>query len=173
MSNVLPANSLYNVHFLSLQFLIDAMHVLRYLFLVFPPFALVQGIIEAGKNYIQAQIFSHFGDDTYVNPFSIDVMGLHLIVLAVEGVVFFVLNIFLEHLPQFMIWVERKRNKFPTDILVEDADVQQERMKIQGKESEGDLMRLDRLYKVYQGVQGKTVAVDRVCLSISRGEVWF
>lgn len=152
------------------QFLIDAMNVLRYLFLVFPQFTLVHGIIEAGKNYIQAQIFSHFGDDTYVNPFSFDVMGLHLIVLAVEGVVFFMLNIFLEHLPQFMIWIDRKRYKLPTDVPVEDNDVKQESKKVQSKESEGDLMRLDSLYKVYQGVQGKTVAVDRVCLSVHRGE---
>lgn len=147
-----------------------AVRFLRYAFLAFPQYAFAGGLVDLTKNYVQAEIFLRFGDDTYVDPFGTEILGLNLVVLGVQGVFFFCVNLVFEWMPEVYLWIERRRNPLPSDLPSEDGDVRRERRRVLDDGRRDDPLRVENLYKVYNGVAGKTVAVDRVCLGIPRGE---
>ena len=85
-----------------------ALYVLEYIFLAFPQYTFCSGLVNMTKSFIQAEIFLRFGDDTFVSPFSLQVLGWNIIVLAFQGGFFFVINLMLEYMPQVLIWIERR-----------------------------------------------------------------
>ncbi|XP_074594749.1 phospholipid-transporting ATPase ABCA1-like [Brevipalpus obovatus] len=64
--------------------------------LLFPPYALMSGLVDVTKNQLFAEIFTLFGQDTYANPFSMEMLGQHFIYLATEGFFLFLLNFLIE-----------------------------------------------------------------------------
>lgn len=66
--------------------------VLKYVFLIFPQFSLGMGLIELVTNQFQYQLLARFGEDTYVSPYEMDMLGLKFAVLAAQGLVFFIIT---------------------------------------------------------------------------------
>ena len=71
-------------------------HVVNYLFLVLPPFALGNGISRMITMTAQTNLFLPYGVDLYENPLSFDVMGLNVLILMLEGIALLALNWCLE-----------------------------------------------------------------------------
>lgn len=63
---------------------------------ILPPYLLLSGIVDVHRNQLFADIFSLFDQDVYVNPFSMELLGKHFSVFAIEGAVLFLLNLALE-----------------------------------------------------------------------------
>lgn len=63
---------------------------------LFPPYLLLTGIVDVHRNQLFADIFTLFDQDTYVNPFSMEMLGRHFVIFTVEGCCFFLLNLIIE-----------------------------------------------------------------------------
>ncbi|XP_076034890.1 uncharacterized protein LOC143021347 [Oratosquilla oratoria] len=50
----------------------DVEDILKFLFIILPPFAFVSGTKDLGFSYLKAKIMEHFEEDTYVSPFTWD-----------------------------------------------------------------------------------------------------
>lgn len=62
--------------------------------LLFPPFALMSGLVDVTKNHLLSEMFLLVGQDVYVNP--LELLGPHYLTLAVEGVLLFIINLIIE-----------------------------------------------------------------------------
>ncbi|KAL1421454.1 hypothetical protein MTO96_004146 [Rhipicephalus appendiculatus] len=131
--------------------------------LVFPQYALIGGFVSLAKNHIQADIYARYGQDTYENPFSNEVLNYNFYAMFLVGVVFFCINLFLEcHLKAPSRSRTQKQSKVP-----EDTDVTVERMRANGDTGKHDVLRVLDVVKVYQG---RHKAVDNVSFGIPKGE---
>ncbi|RVE41745.1 hypothetical protein evm_013609 [Chilo suppressalis] len=110
----------------------DARWVLHKIFLVAPPFALGDGLLEIAKNTIQAQVLSRFGMDTYKDPLSSSLVGLHYLYLVLVGTALFLLNLALDY--QCFDFLLNKLYPTPMpdpcDGELEDLDVAAERRRV-------------------------------------------
>ncbi|OWF35545.1 ATP-binding cassette sub-family A member 1 [Mizuhopecten yessoensis] len=89
--------------------------------------------------------------------------------MFVCGVVFFLLNILIEH----NFFIHKKVGPTPEEeVEDEDQDVARERARVLSEEGENDIIRIDNLTKVYKvpGGKGRHVAVDRLCLGVPKGQ---
>ncbi|XP_075745344.1 uncharacterized protein LOC119178525 [Rhipicephalus microplus] len=131
--------------------------------LVFPQYALIGGFVSLAKNHIQADIYARYGQDTYENPFSNEVLNYNFYAMFLVGVVFFCINLFLEcHLKAPLHSRTQRQSKVP-----EDTDVTAEKMRANGDSGKNDVLRVLDVVKVYQR-QHK--AVDNVSFGIPKGE---
>ncbi|WP_285310170.1 hypothetical protein, partial [Stenotrophomonas maltophilia] len=129
------------------------------------------GLVEIHRNQLFADIFTLFDQDTYVNPFSLELLGPHYIALAIEGFVLFFLNIIVEYV-QFSCSFITKRSSKMTLSINEDSDEMEERKKAhQNRLSQFDILRVLGVSKSFQSMFGKKIAVDNVSFSIPQGEV--
>uniref|UniRef100_T1KYU1 ABC transporter domain-containing protein n=1 Tax=Tetranychus urticae TaxID=32264 RepID=T1KYU1_TETUR len=80
--------------------------------LIFPPYALMSGLVDVTKNQLFAEIYTLFGQDAYVNPFSMQMLGKHYIYLASEGAILFFLNLFIEIIANssFFHWIRSSKS---------------------------------------------------------------
>lgn len=69
--------------------------VLKYVLLIFPQFCLTNGLVDLVTNQLQYSVLAHFGEDTYVNPFSTKLLAWNFVALAIEGFVFLLLSYFI------------------------------------------------------------------------------
>lgn len=131
--------------------------------LVFPQYALIGGFVSLAKNHIQADIYARFGQDTYENPFSNEVLNYNFYAMFLVGIVFFCINLFLEcHLKASSRPRTQKQFRVP-----EDTDVTAERMRANSDTGKNDVLRVLDVVKVYQG---RHKAVDNVSFGIPKGE---
>ena len=70
--------------------------VCQKLFLIFPTYALGEGLIDMMTNQIKTSIFARFGTDVYVDPFTFDLLGWNYVALGIEGLVFFTMAILID-----------------------------------------------------------------------------
>ncbi|KAH9415252.1 hypothetical protein DERP_006346 [Dermatophagoides pteronyssinus] len=61
-----------------------------------PPYLLLSGIVDVHRNQLFADIFTLFDQDTYVNPFSYELLGRHFTIFAIQGLLFFIINLAIE-----------------------------------------------------------------------------
>lgn len=127
-------------------------NVLYEVYLVFPPFAFIDGLVEVSKNNIQSELLQRFKMDTYVTPVSWGLLGKHFIWMTLLSVVFFVVNLAIEN-----NWWRRKHSKNDGPDFSDNYN--------------SYAVEIVDLKKVYKGNAGKKVAVDGVSLKIARGEV--
>lgn len=76
--------------------------------LIFPPFALMSGLVDITKNHLLSEMFQLVNQDVYVNPFSMELLAPHYITLAIEGVVLFILNLLIELIRNGDLWFINK-----------------------------------------------------------------
>ncbi|XP_073499323.1 retinal-specific phospholipid-transporting ATPase ABCA4 [Phyllobates terribilis] len=138
---------------------------LKDLLLIFPHFCLGRGLIDLAMNQAVTDVYARFGEEHITNPFQWEFLGRNIIVMAVEGVVYFGLNLLIQNRFFLSTWFAQP----PKDhIEGEDEDVAQERHRVIKGGGKNDILRLKELTKIYAGKH--TPAVDKLCIGVRPGE---
>ncbi|XP_042241153.1 phospholipid-transporting ATPase ABCA1-like [Homarus americanus] len=157
----------------SMIILTDVANVMKYVFLIFPPFTFACGIKDLAVSFTKTSIMASFDVDVYVSPFSWDTkmeggLGLHYLTLALWTVIgIMVLHCWHKCLRPI------PRNTAPAKNLAgaeEDKDVAAERIKIQcgGTSLYDTVLRLVGLGRDFSSPP--TTAVSNLFLALRRGE---
>ncbi|XP_044884672.1 retinal-specific phospholipid-transporting ATPase ABCA4 isoform X3 [Mauremys mutica] len=140
-------------------------NTLKNMLIIFPHFCLGRGLIDLAMNQAVTDVYARFGEKHVLNPFQWDFVGKNLVAMAVEGVVYFVLNLLMQcHLIPTRWFSEPA--KLP--ISDEDEDVAEERQRIMNGGNKTDILTLQELTKIYAGRHRP--AVDRLCVGVRPGE---
>ncbi|KAL7984894.1 hypothetical protein Chor_003464 [Crotalus horridus] len=105
------------------------------------------------------------GEDRVLNPLCWDFAGKHMLALAVQGVIYFILNLLLQHSFLSTRWFLQNTLG---PIVEEDEEVAEERKRIMKGESQNYVLKLQELTKIYAG--RRVPAVDRLCVGVRPGE---
>uniref|UniRef100_A0A674GFY0 P-type phospholipid transporter n=1 Tax=Taeniopygia guttata TaxID=59729 RepID=A0A674GFY0_TAEGU len=138
---------------------------LKNVLLVLPHFCLGRGLIDLAMNQAVTELYARFGEEHVSDPFQWDFVGKNLVAMALQGVVFFFLNLFMQHRLFSTRWFAETTM---SPIINEDEDVAEERKRIMNGGNKTDILQLQELTKIYAG-QSKP-AVDRLCVGIRPGE---
>ncbi|XP_048415909.1 phospholipid-transporting ATPase ABCA1-like [Stegostoma tigrinum] len=139
--------------------------ILKKVFLIFPHFCLGRGMIDMVKNQAMADAYERIGEKIFTSPLSWDLVGKNLFAMAVQGVIFFLFTILLQY--KFFFKMRSLSLKLPP-LETEDEDVARERQRVTYGGSDGDILVIKDLTKVYR--RKKKPAVDRLCVGIPPGE---
>ena len=66
-------------------------------FLVFPQYCLGRGLMDMFANHLTAAALARFGLKTFRHPLEWDFLGLNLVCLAAQGIVYFIFVILLQY----------------------------------------------------------------------------
>ncbi|XP_032883716.1 retinal-specific phospholipid-transporting ATPase ABCA4 [Amblyraja radiata] len=138
--------------------------MLKNVLIIFPHFCLGRGLIDMAMNHAVTEVYARFGEDFYFNPFHWEFIGKNLTAMAIEGIVYFLLNLLFQH-RFFLSHSPSTAGNLPA--IEEDDDVAKERERIQGK-STHDILKIKELTKYYAGKSRP--AVDRISLGVRPGE---
>ncbi|CAM2105874.1 unnamed protein product [Caretta caretta] len=157
LATISEAQSLQNIY-----------NILKWAFIVFPPFCLGQGLLELSYNQIKFDLTSSVGIDSYVSPFEMNFLGWIFVEMALQGTVILLLRILLH-------WdlLQKLRSHCSISSTVspsEDEDVQVERKRLFGGRTQNDILLLYNLRKCYRGFSKRNTAVKDISLGIPRGE---
>ncbi|XP_070397690.1 retinal-specific phospholipid-transporting ATPase ABCA4 isoform X2 [Nothobranchius furzeri] len=133
--------------------------------LVFPHFCLGRGLIDMAMNQAVTDVYARFGEEYTVDPFRWDFVGKNIVFMAVEGFVYFILNLLIQYRFFLDHWLSDFRQ---TPVVDEDEDVAAERRRIYEGGSKMDILQIRDLSKMYAG--RKRAAVDRICVGVPAGE---
>ncbi|XP_039999718.1 retinal-specific phospholipid-transporting ATPase ABCA4-like [Xiphias gladius] len=133
--------------------------------LVFPHFCLGRGLIDMAMNQAVTDVYARFGEEYTVDPFRWDFVGRNVAFMAVEGFVYFILNLLIQYRFFLDHWLSDYKQ---TPTLDEDDDVAAERQRIYDGGSKTDILHIRDLCKTYVG--RKRAAVDRICVGVPAGE---
>ncbi|XP_041823569.1 retinal-specific phospholipid-transporting ATPase ABCA4-like [Melanotaenia boesemani] len=139
--------------------------VLKAALLIFPHYCLGRGLIDMAMNQAVTDIYARFGEDYSPDPYSWNFLGKNLFCMAVEGFVYFILNILFQYRFFLDHWIPDGPKPH---ILDEDVDVAEERQRIHQSGKTNDILRIKDLSKTYTGTI--IPAVDRMCIGVSPGE---
>ncbi|KAL3988763.1 ATP-dependent DNA helicase 2 subunit 1 [Sarotherodon galilaeus] len=131
---------------------------LKKVLLVFPHFCLGRGLIDMAMNQAVTDVYARFGEDYTLDPFRWDFVGKNIAFMAVEGFVYFILNLLI----QYRFFLDHCAAQD------EDDDVAAERQRIYDGGSKADILQIRDLSKTYVG--RKRAAVDRICVGVPAGE---
>ncbi|XP_075472553.1 retinal-specific phospholipid-transporting ATPase ABCA4 isoform X2 [Ascaphus truei] len=138
---------------------------LKNVLLIFPHFCLGRGLIDLAMNQAVTDVYARFGEEHISNPFQWEFLGKNVFAMAVEGVLYFGLNLLIQHRFFLNTWFSEP----PKDLIVgEDEDVAQERQRIMKGGGKNDILKIKDLTKTYPSRQSP--AVDRLCIGIRPGE---
>ncbi|XP_049732054.1 phospholipid-transporting ATPase ABCA7 isoform X6 [Elephas maximus indicus] len=147
------------------QKLLEVSQILKRVFLIFPHFCLGRGLIDMVRNQAMADAFERLGDRQFQSPLRWEVVGKNLLAMAVQGPLFFLFTLLLQHL-HYLLPQPKLQPLLPLG--EEDEDVAHERERVVQGDTQGDVLVLRDLTKVYRGQ--RMPAVDRLCLGIPPGE---
>uniref|UniRef100_A0A8C3DUT2 P-type phospholipid transporter n=1 Tax=Corvus moneduloides TaxID=1196302 RepID=A0A8C3DUT2_CORMO len=136
---------------------------LKNVLLVLPHFCLGRGLIDLAMNQAVTEVYARFGEEHVSDPFQWDFVGKNLVAMALQGVVFFILNLLMQHHLFSTRWYTAM-----SPIINEDEDVAEERKRIMNGGNTTDILKLQELTKIYAGQ--RKPAVDRLCVGIRPGE---
>ncbi|XP_031735233.1 retinal-specific phospholipid-transporting ATPase ABCA4-like isoform X1 [Anarrhichthys ocellatus] len=139
--------------------------LLKAVLLIFPHYCLGRGLIDMAMNQAVTDIYARFGEDYSPDPYNWNFIGKNLFCMAVEGFVYFILNILFQYRFFMDHWIS-DRPKPP--IVDEDVDVAEERERLHRSEKTNDILRIRDLSKTYIGTI--IPAVDQICVAVSPGE---
>uniref|UniRef100_A0A8C3GW69 P-type phospholipid transporter n=1 Tax=Corvus moneduloides TaxID=1196302 RepID=A0A8C3GW69_CORMO len=138
---------------------------LKNVLLVLPHFCLGRGLIDLAMNQAVTEVYARFGEEHVSDPFQWDFVGKNLVAMALQGVVFFILNLLMQHHLFSTRWFAETAM---SPIINEDEDVAEERKRIMNGGNTTDILKLQELTKIYAGQ--RKPAVDRLCVGIRPGE---
>uniref|UniRef100_A0A3Q2Z6G7 P-type phospholipid transporter n=1 Tax=Hippocampus comes TaxID=109280 RepID=A0A3Q2Z6G7_HIPCM len=139
--------------------------LLKSVLLIFPHYCLGRGLIDMAINQAVTDIFTRFGEDHSPDPYDWDFIGKNLVCMAVEGFVYFTLNILCQYRFFLDHWIPDGPKPPIQD---EDLDVAEERERIYKSRQTNDILHVRNLSKIYTGTI--TPAVDQICIGVSPGE---
>uniref|UniRef100_A0A7N8Y7E8 P-type phospholipid transporter n=1 Tax=Mastacembelus armatus TaxID=205130 RepID=A0A7N8Y7E8_9TELE len=134
--------------------------------LVFPHFCLGRGLIDMAMNQAVTDVYARFGEEYRADPFQWDFVGKNIAFMAVEGFVYFILNLLIQYRFFLDHWYGTYYKQTP--IQDEDDDVAAERQRIYDGGSKTEILHIRDLTKTYVG--RKRAAVDRICVGVPAGE---
>ncbi|XP_068199948.1 retinal-specific phospholipid-transporting ATPase ABCA4a isoform X2 [Antennarius striatus] len=139
--------------------------LLKTVLLLFPHYCLGRGLIDMAMNQAVSDVYARFGEDYSPDPYSWNFIGKNLFFMAVEGFVYFTLNLLF----QYRFFLDHWIPDCPKPPVVEeDVDVTEERERIYKGQKTNDILRVRDLSKTYSGTI--IPAVDRICVGVSPGE---
>ncbi|XP_058488295.1 retinal-specific phospholipid-transporting ATPase ABCA4a isoform X2 [Solea solea] len=139
--------------------------LLKTLLLIFPHYCLGRGLIDMAMNQAVTDVYARFGEDYSPDPYDWDFIGKNLFCMAVEGFVYFILNILF----QYRFFLDHWISDAPKPrVLDEDVDVADEREHVCQSGDTNNILRIRDLSKTYTGTI--IPAVDQICLGVSPGE---
>uniref|UniRef100_A0A4X2KSV7 ATP binding cassette subfamily A member 7 n=1 Tax=Vombatus ursinus TaxID=29139 RepID=A0A4X2KSV7_VOMUR len=145
------------------QKLKDVSWILKRVFLIFPHFCLGRGLIDMVRNQAMADAFLRLGEyEQSQSPLSWELVGKNLFAMGLQGPVFLLLTLLLQHRGRLL---PRSARGSLGD---RDEDVGRERERVRQGATQGDVLVLKDLTKIYRGQ--KKPAVDHVCVGIPPGE---
>ncbi|KAK2086827.1 Phospholipid-transporting ATPase abca7 [Saguinus oedipus] len=147
------------------QKLQEVSRILKQVFLIFPHFCLGRGLIDMVRNQAMADAFERLGDRQFQSPLRWEVVGKNLLAMVIQGPLFLLFTLLLQHRSRLL--PQPKVRSLPP-LGEEDEDVAHERERVVHRATQGDLLVLRNLTKVYRGQ--RMPAVDRLCLGIPPGE---
>ncbi|XP_063476660.1 phospholipid-transporting ATPase ABCA7 isoform X3 [Symphalangus syndactylus] len=147
------------------QKLQEVSRILKQVFLIFPHFCLGRGLIDMVRNQAMADAFERLGDRQFQSPLRWEVVGKNLLAMVIQGPLFLLFTLLLQHRSQLL--PQPKVRSLPL-LGEEDEDVARERERVVRGATQGDVLVLRNLTKVYRGQ--RMPAVDRLCLGIPPGE---
>uniref|UniRef100_A0A672YZA7 ATP-binding cassette, sub-family A (ABC1), member 4b n=1 Tax=Sphaeramia orbicularis TaxID=375764 RepID=A0A672YZA7_9TELE len=126
---------------------------LKRFLLVFPHFCLGRGLIDMAMNQAVTEVYARFGEEHTVDPFRWDFVGKNVAFMAVEGFVYFILNLLIQYRFFLSHWLSEYRQNPADD---EDDDVAEERHRIYDGGSKTDILQIRDLSKCFGllGVNG-------------------
>ncbi|XP_013862947.1 retinal-specific ATP-binding cassette transporter [Austrofundulus limnaeus] len=133
--------------------------------LVFPHFCLGRGLIDMAMNQAVTDVYARFGEEYTMDPFRWDFVGKNIAFMAVEGFVYFILNLLIQYRFFLDHWLSDYKQVSVED---EDDDVAAERQRIYNGGSKTDILQIRDLSKTYVGRE--RAAVDRICVGVPAGE---
>ncbi|KAM3603993.1 uncharacterized protein V6R79_004994 [Siganus canaliculatus] len=133
--------------------------------LVLPHFCLGRGLIDMAMNQAVTDVYARFGEEYTQDPFRWDFVGKNVAFMAVEGFVYFILNLLIQYRFFLDHWLSDYKQTSTQD---EDDDVAAERQRIYDGGSKTDILQIRDLSKTYVG--RKRAAVDRICVGVPAGE---
>nr|XP_046264870.1 retinal-specific phospholipid-transporting ATPase ABCA4-like [Scatophagus argus]XP_046264871.1 retinal-specific phospholipid-transporting ATPase ABCA4-like [Scatophagus argus] len=133
--------------------------------LVLPHFCLGRGLIDMAMNQAVTDVYARFGEEYTKDPFRWDFVGKNVAFMAVEGFVFFILNLLIQYRFFLDHWFSDHKQTSTED---EDDDVAAERQRIYEGGSKTEVLQIRDLSKTYVG--RKRAAVDRICVGVPAGE---
>ncbi|XP_041125605.1 retinal-specific phospholipid-transporting ATPase ABCA4 [Polyodon spathula] len=139
--------------------------MLKNVLIIFPHFCLGRGLIDLAMNQAVTDVYARFGEDYVVDPFHWNFIGKNIFAMAVEGIVYFALNILIQHRFFLTHWLS-EGNISP--IIDEDQNVAEERERMNKGGSKNDILKIKDLSKTYIG--RSRPAVDRICVGVPPGE---
>ncbi|XP_069050210.1 retinal-specific phospholipid-transporting ATPase ABCA4 isoform X2 [Lepisosteus oculatus] len=139
--------------------------LLKKVLLIFPHFCLGRGLIDLAMNQAVTDVYSRFGEDYRLDPFSWNFVGKNLFFMAVEGIVYSTLNLLIQYRFFLNHWLLETSKGTVTD---EDKDVAEERERMYKGGSKNDILKIKDLSKTYIG--RSRPAVDRICVGVPPGE---
>ncbi|XP_046740699.1 uncharacterized protein LOC124408067 isoform X2 [Diprion similis] len=143
----------------------DVRNFLHQLLLLFPQYALGDGLVQISRNDITASLLERFHMNTYKSPLSWELLGPHCLYLFVVGAILFAINLVVEcrALPNIF------KQKVRYQINEEEEDVARERIRVE-KGLCNDVLKTVNLRKEYKSAAGKNVAVQDLSFGIQAGE---
>ncbi|XP_019712472.1 retinal-specific ATP-binding cassette transporter-like isoform X2 [Hippocampus comes] len=133
--------------------------------LVFPHFCLGRGLIDMAMNQAVTDVYARFGEEHSNNPFRWDFVGRNVCFMAVEGFIYFALNLLI----QYRFFLDHRLSDVQRSPATdEDDDVACERRRIYEGGSKSDILHIQDLTKTYVG--RKRAAVDGICVGVPAGE---
>ncbi|XP_053326101.1 retinal-specific phospholipid-transporting ATPase ABCA4 [Spea bombifrons] len=138
---------------------------LKDMLLIFPHFCLGRGLIDLAMNQAVTDVYARFGEEHITNPFQWEFLGRNIFAMAVEGVLYFGLNLLIQKRFFLSAWVSEPSRGA---IEGEDEDVAQERQRVMKGGGKNDILKIKELTKVYVGKQ--VPSVDRLCVGVRPGE---
>ncbi|XP_039195689.1 retinal-specific phospholipid-transporting ATPase ABCA4 isoform X2 [Crotalus tigris] len=145
--------------------LLEFNKTLKKVFLIFPHFCLGRGLLDLAINQAVIDIYARFGEERVLNPLCWDFAGKHMLALPVQGVIYFILNLLLQHSFLSTRWFLQNTLG---PIMEEDEEVAEERKRIMKGGSQNYILKLQELTKIYAG--RRVPAVDRLCVGVRPGE---
>uniref|UniRef100_A0A4W2CE11 ATP binding cassette subfamily A member 7 n=1 Tax=Bos indicus x Bos taurus TaxID=30522 RepID=A0A4W2CE11_BOBOX len=139
--------------------------ILKQVFLIFPHFCLGRGLIDMVRNQAMADAFERLGEGYFQSPLRWEVVGKNLLAMFIQGPIFLLFTLLFQHHNRLL--PQPKLRPLPA-LGEEDEDVARERERVVQGATQGDVLVLRDLTKVYPGQ--RTPAVDRLCLGIPPGE---
>ncbi|XP_076450764.1 uncharacterized protein LOC143286815 isoform X2 [Babylonia areolata] len=144
----------------------QAEKVMRYIFLVFPQYALGIGMVDLVANQVQYELLKRFGEDTYVDPFDMKMLGWNFVALAIEGLFFFLLTFLIHSRKESAISMTGGMHYNASK---DDEDVNAEQERVYAAES-GDILAVKGLCKVYRRGMKRFCAVNSLSFGVNKGE---
>ncbi|XP_034068007.1 retinal-specific phospholipid-transporting ATPase ABCA4-like [Gymnodraco acuticeps] len=139
--------------------------MLKTVLLIFPHYCLGRGLIDMAMNQAVTDIYARFGEDYRPDPYNWDFLGKNLFCMAVEGFLYFILNLLFQYRFRLDHWMSDCTRP---PIVDEDLDVAEERDRLYKCEKTNDILCVRDLSKTYTGTI--IPAVDRICVAVSPGQ---